>query len=268
MWLRDHVRIAEAALELRGGDVGRSIVDRLRSGTEYADVLASTGRGKRNTQKVTLDCITRARTLFLKGMLDESAYYLGIAFHSISEATCPAVIQTYDANIRAETRRRHDAWLDHIASLTLPKASSSQFRTPRDMEKRLARLTQSNSPYSSLRTSVELCASVLELTWRPATVQTEDEEKVINEAKRNMPGKQMKTLVWACAGLAVCLDLVAFSRAALWPSLAVGAAALWAGWGLIKSREKGKWVLEWYGLSSAEAVESEAPGRVRTLQRL
>ncbi len=268
MWLRDHVRIAEAALSLHGGGEGRSVVDRIRSGTEYADVLTCTGRGKRNIQKATLDCIRHARSLFLRGLLDESAYYLGIAFHSISEATCPALVQTNDADIRAQVRRRHDAWLDNVASLTLPRAASSRFRTPRDMEKRLARLTQSNSPFSSLRTSVELCAAVLDITWRPATLQTEEDERIIGQANRSMPSNQVKSLVWACAGLAVCVDLIELAKIELWPSLALGAAVLWAGWGFIRSREKSKWVLEWYDLNSADTGDTGASGHVRTLQRL
>jgi hypothetical protein len=106
------------------------------------------------------------------------------------------------------------------------------------------------SPRDSIRTSIEVCAGLLDLTWRSVSEKPDEDERLIDEAKKLMPSPSLMALVWSLAavvvGIIVWLVFLGLPLVfAIFLFLfVIGGAGSYIDW----KREPYLWILRWYGL--------------------
>lgn len=178
------------------------VVNRLESGSVEPDIgRARKRRHHSGTEDEIIFHIFKARHSYLSNNLESSAFDLGIAFHYIADGLCPS----------ADDSRRHAAWERAISSIKSPYVLLvfSIIVSPEELLNK-SFCHDARSPEHSLESSIDLCYSVLELTWRPKDDMLPIEHELIDKTKLLKPDMR-------------AYELYCLSYLLLWPiSLLVG----------------------------------------------
>lgn len=181
---KDHLRIADSVMEYYTTNVGHvhdSAINQIKRGSVSPDSAGWSKAHHTGREGHVESLIISARRTFNKGDLTSSAYLLGIIFHFIADGNCPGASLR-----RGDDLSKHSRWEQEISKLPLPQPRLYPMSCATDilgMEVTRRRL----SPHSSLRESVELCLSIIELVWRPIDSKTPKEKALIEKAITELP---------------------------------------------------------------------------------
>jgi hypothetical protein len=204
----DHIRITETVVMHYSAEVAPvppTVLEELRQGSIQPDrERAYSGLAHHHSREVGIvRLIFRAREAFLNGDDKSSAECLGLAFHFISDGTCPGSTKHPDYSQQPRRRvsyigpvnrakQRHNEWEYKVSTLPVPQLRKESDRiniaTPKQLDGILFS-KKSINPRASIIDSIEMCYAVLVLTWRPLNKITDIEKQLIEETKNQSPSQ-------------------------------------------------------------------------------
>lgn len=204
----DHIRITETVTTYYSAEVAPitpQVLEELRKSSILPDMDRALSRQAHHHSREAgiVRLIFRARDAFLNGDDKSSAEYLGLAFHFISDGTCPRSTEhpgySEHPSRRVSYRKRvhrakqiHNEWEYKVSTVPTPqlrkKSDRINISTPKQLDGILFSKTSIN-PRASIVDSIEMCFAVLELTWRPLNKITQEEKALIEETKNQSPSQ-------------------------------------------------------------------------------